>query len=192
MGTAGGPGPAPGRVTIVMGETRDAGELSVWLDEMRAALRGERPSEVPCGSCTACCTSSQFVHIGPDETEALAHIPAELRFPAPGMARGNFVLGYDRDGHCPMLVDGRCSVYEHRPRACRTYDCRVFAAAGLEPDQPAVAERSRQWRFSYPDPRDRAGHDAVRSFAEGYDRPGSTAIETAVRAVEGARTGPAV
>ena len=35
-------------------------------------------------------------------------------------------------GHCPMLVDGRCSIYEHRPRTCRTYDCRVFPAAGLE------------------------------------------------------------
>lgn len=161
----------------------DAGEFSVWLTGMRAALRGERASEVPCGSCTACCTSSQFVHIGPDETGALERIPAELRFPAPGLPDGNFVLGYDGAGHCPMLVEGRCSIYEQRPRACRTYDCRVFAAAGVEPDQPAVAERSRQWRFSYPDQADRDLHDAVRSHAAGYDRPGAGAVERAVRAV---------
>ena len=43
----------------------------------------------PCRAvtCTACCTSSQFVHIEPDETDTLAHIPAALRFPAPGTAR---------------------------------------------------------------------------------------------------------
>ena len=31
-----------------------------------------------------------------------------------------------------MLVDGRCSIYEHRPRTCRTYDCRIFTATGLD------------------------------------------------------------
>ena len=36
---------------------------------MRAALRGGGDAEVPCGSCTACCTSSQFVPIGADETD---------------------------------------------------------------------------------------------------------------------------
>ena len=28
-----------------------------------------------------------------------------------------------------MLVDDACSIYEHRPRACRTYDCRIFRRA---------------------------------------------------------------
>ncbi|MGI9120662.1 MAG: YkgJ family cysteine cluster protein, partial [Acidimicrobiales bacterium] len=111
-----------------------AGDFSSWMTEMQSALRGERPSDVPCGGCTACCTSSQFVHIGPDETDTLAHIPAELMFPAPRLPPGHRLLGYDEQGHCPMLVDNRCSIYEHRPRTCRTYDCRIFPAAGLEPD----------------------------------------------------------
>ena len=52
-----------------------------------------------------------------------------------------------------MLVDGGCSIYENRPRACRVYDCRVFAATGVTPsDKPAVAERVRQWRFSFEHP----------------------------------------
>ena len=38
-------------------------------------------SDVPCNGCTACCRSSQFVHVGPDEADTLAHIPAELLFP---------------------------------------------------------------------------------------------------------------
>ena len=54
---------------------------------MQAALRGERSADVPCGDCTRCCTSSQFIHIAPDEVETLAHIPVELLFPAPRLPR---------------------------------------------------------------------------------------------------------
>ena len=107
-----------------------AGKFSDWLDGMLAALRGESDADVPCNGCTACCTSSQFVHIMSDETDTLAHIPPELVFRAPGLPIGNVVLGHDENGHCPMLIDGACSIYEHRPRACRTYDCRIFAATG--------------------------------------------------------------
>ena len=92
-----------------------AGNFSSWLGEMQDALRGERESDVPCDGCTACCTSSQFVHIAPDETDTLAHIPPELLFPAPRMPPGHVLMGYDEHGHCPMLVDNRCSIYEHRP-----------------------------------------------------------------------------
>jgi Fe-S-cluster containining protein len=138
----------------VIGDRLPAGELSSWLVGMQAALRGERDADVPCGGCTACCRSSQFVHIEPDETDALAHIPAALRFPAPGRPKGHVVLGYDDHGRCPMLGDHGCTIYEHRPRACRTYDCRIFTATGIEPDatQPAVAERVRRWRFAVDTP----------------------------------------
>jgi Fe-S-cluster containining protein len=145
-----------------------AGGFSGWWVGMQRALRGEGGSDVPCGGCTACCTSSQFVHIGPDETDTLAHVPAELLFPAPRMPRGNVVLGYDEEGRCPMLVDGACSIYEHRPRTCRTYDCRVFPAAGVDLDdeeQPAIARRARRWRFDHPTEADRLEHDAVRAAA---------------------------
>ncbi len=126
-----------------------AGELSSWLAGMQAALRGEGESDVPCGRCTACCRSAQFVHIEPDETDTLAHVPAALRVPAPGRPHGHVVIGYDEHGRCPMLGEHGCTIYEHRPRTCRTYDCRVFAATGIAPDptQPAVAERVRRWRF---------------------------------------------
>jgi Fe-S-cluster containining protein len=163
-----------------------AGDFSTWLDGMQAALRGEHDADVPCGSCTACCTSSQFVHIEPDETDALAHIPAALLFPAPRLPKGHVLLGYDERGHCPMLVGGRCSIYQHRPRTCRTYDCRVFPAAGLDADQPAIAERVRRWRFAYPTALDRSRHDEVRRAARtqaAQDR-GAAAIKVAVRAIE--------
>jgi Fe-S-cluster containining protein len=145
-----------------------AGAFAPWLAAVGAAIRGEGDSEVPCGTCTACCTSSQFVHVGPDETETLAHIPPALLFAAPRMPDGHRLMGYDRDGRCPMLVDEKCSIYEHRPRTCRTYDCRVFPAAAIElnePEKAGIARQARRWRFSYPTARDRVEHDAVRAAA---------------------------
>lgn len=168
-----------------------AGPFSLWLGDMQTALRGERDADVPCAGCTACCTSSQFVHIGPDETDTLAHIPAELLFPAPRMPADHVLLGYDTRGHCPMLVDGRCSIYEHRPRTCRTYDCRVFAATGVEVEgetKEAVASRVRRWQFSYPSDADRDAHEAVKAAAVRLrsDTAGQalTATQLAVLAVE--------
>jgi hypothetical protein len=84
------------------------------------------------------------------------------------------LLGYDEQGHCPMLADGACSIYEHRPRTCRTYDCRVFPAAGVELDEAddagdadkvLIARRARRWRFSFPTPDDQTRHDAARAAA---------------------------
>jgi Fe-S-cluster containining protein len=151
-----------------------AGDFASWVVGMQGAIRGEHGSDVPCGGCTACCTSSQFIHIDPDEADTLSHIPAELLFPAPRLPRGHVLLGYDEQGHCPMLVDGACSIYEHRPRTCRTYDCRVFPAAGVEldeaddaddADQVLIARRARRWRFSFPTPDDQIRHDAARAAA---------------------------
>lgn len=134
---------------------------------MQTAFRGERASDVPCDGCTACCCSSQFVHVGPDETEALSRIPPELLFPAPRMPAGHVLLGYDEQGRCPMLTDDGCSIYEHRPRACRTYDCRIFPAAGVEldDDEGPIAQRAGCWRFHFPTVVDQAEHDAVRAAA---------------------------
>ena len=146
----------------------DAGEFSSWLGQMQEALKGGGVSDVPCNGCTACCTSSQFVHIDPDEVDTLDHIPSELLFPAPGLPAGHVLLGYDERGHCPMLGDDGCSIYAHRPRACRVYDCRVFAATGVEVEEPskeAVGRRARRWRFSYESPDAHRQHDAARAAA---------------------------
>ncbi len=164
-----------------------AGDFSTWLAGMESALRRERDSDVPCAGCTACCTSSQFVHIEPDERDTLAHIPAELLFPAPLRPRGHVVLGYDERGHCPMLVDGACSIYAHRPWTCRTYDCRIFAATGVELDDPAqgaIAERASRWRFGFPTPEDVAAHEALRHAAAAIESTNAT--QHAVLAIEAA------
>lgn len=153
---------------VPSGDALPAGRFTTWLGEIGPAVRGEGAADVPCGSCTACCEASYFIHVGPDEADALAHIPAALLFPAPGLPPGHLLMGYDERGRCPMLVDGRCSIYEHRPRTCRTYDCRVFAAADVVDDDPtkaAVARQARRWRFDEPHPADVAMHAAVRAAA---------------------------
>lgn len=175
--------------------TLPAGDFSSWLTEIQGAIRGERGSVVPCGTCTACCTSSQFVHIEPDETDTLAHIPAELLSAAPLRPEGHVVLGYDERGQCPMLVDGRCSIYEHRPRTCRAYDCRVFPASGLEPEEekPDIARQARRWRFTFPTAVDVTRHQAVLAAAASIGGRGdltpdvhapASATQRAVRAIE--------
>lgn len=156
------------------GEEKDraAGAFSSWLVGIQDATHGLRSSDVPCAGCTACCTSSQFIHIGPDETDTLARISADLLFDAPRLPRGHVLLGYDGRGHCPMLIDDRCTIYEHRPRTCRTYDCRIFAATGHDLDDPAkvqIARRARSWRFDYPTPADGVEHDAVRKAVSFLD-----------------------
>ena len=132
-------------------EELDAGGFSAWLTEIQGAIRGDNSSNVACGTCTACCTSSQFIHIGPEETDTLSHIPAAVVFPATRMPKGHMLMGYNQHGHCPMLIDNQCSIYQHRPRACRTYDCRVFPATGVpaDDDKPLIAAQAVRWRFSY-------------------------------------------
>ena len=149
-------------------EDLPAGSFSTWLRNMRDTLRSNTGSDVPCGDCTACCTSSQFIHIAPDEADVLAQIPKALLFPAPGLPEGNVLMGYNTHGHCPMLIDNKCSIYAHRPQTCRNYDCRVFPAAGITPDEAEkalVAKRVKRWKFNYESARDETLHAAVKSAA---------------------------
>lgn len=150
------------------GET--AGPFSSWAAVVvRAASAREAVDiDVPCGSCTACCRSSYFIHIRADETETLRAIPRPLLFPAPGMPPGDMVLGFDAEGRCPMLAENGCSIYGARPRTCRTYDCRVYAAAGLSPEAEGktdIAARVERWRFEASTMDDRVRLAAVRAAA---------------------------
>ncbi len=146
-----------------------AGDFATWLIEIREAIEGEGTTDVPCGTCVSCCSSSQFVHIAPDERDALAHIPKALLFPAPRLPRGHVLMGYDEHGRCPMLRAAGCSIYEHRPRTCRTYDCRVFPAAGVLPDEPdkaLIASQATRWQFTFHDAETVNAAAAARAAAE--------------------------
>lgn len=142
-----------------------AGGFAEWLGETLSARRNGEEVAVACGECRGCCTSGYFIHIAPDETEALAAIPKALLFPAPGLPKGHRVMGYDVRGHCPMFKANACSIYAARPRTCRQYDCRVFAATGLTEGEarPAIAAQAARWRFEVPGEADAALLQAARS-----------------------------
>jgi len=149
-------------------EPLPSGSFTLWLKEVQASLGAGGAVDVPCGNCTACCRSSQFVHIERKETETFSRIPKELLFPAPGQPEGNMLMGYDEHGCCPMLVDDKCSIYSHRPRTCRTYDCRVFSGAGIaeaKNEKPLIAHQAQRWVFDYPSRDDHARHAAVKAAA---------------------------
>jgi len=144
---------------------QSAGPFSLWLRRMRTALIQETGMDVPCATCNACCRAYYFIHIRSKEKDTIRHIPPKILFPAPRSARGDVLLGYNEHGRCPMLIDNSCTIYAHRPITCRTYDCRIFSAAGVSADgEPSMPSREiPRWRFSYPHPLDRQQHAAVKA-----------------------------
>ncbi|HUQ11510.1 MAG TPA: YkgJ family cysteine cluster protein [Steroidobacteraceae bacterium] len=145
-----------------------AGDFSDWLRAMRRALAGEGEMDVACGDCRGCCVSSYYVKVRDREADAIASIGASIgdRGLEPGPA-GSRLMGFHANGHCLMLRDGNCSIYQHRPETCRTYDCRVFTAAGMNagPDKPVINERVARWEFNFPTDGDREEQRAVAAAA---------------------------
>lgn len=145
-----------------------AGNFPDWLNRFKRSLKNGSGMNVNCDDCNACCRASQFIHIKPEETKSIARIDKKLLFPAPGLPKGNLVMGYNETGCCPMLKNGICSIYQDRPITCRTYDCRLFAAAGIwagGKEKYLVNRQVRRWRFSYKNTLDREKHLAVISAA---------------------------
>lgn len=142
-----------------------AGPFGDWLRRMRRSLQGDEGMDVPCGECVGCCVSGYSVQLRPEDARARAEIPAELLVSPPGFPAGHLTVPPKPDGLCPMLHGGRCTIYHVRPQTCLDYDCRIFAAAGIDAGKPVIDKRVREWRFSYPSERDRLEHEAVRAAA---------------------------
>lgn len=92
-------------------------------------------SDVPCGTCTRCCELLAPM-LTPDEISS-GRYPLSFTNPTPDQRRINpdsdiVVTLYRRPtGGCGMFIDGRCSIYDHRPQACRQFDCRKGHYPGL-------------------------------------------------------------
>lgn len=93
------------------------------LDVQFARVHEEVFEEVDCLSCANCCKTTSPMFFEKDIERLASHL---------GMKTGDFIKKYlflDTDGiyalrktPCPFLgADNYCSVYEHRPKACREY-----------------------------------------------------------------------
>ena len=75
------------------------------------------------------------------DSKRLAHLLTERSLD------GELVLQRRSNGACVRLGAQGCTVYEHRPSACRTFDCRVFAAMGLV-ERCGPNHRIPDWEFA--------------------------------------------
>ena len=90
---------------------------------MRETMAGGRPeSHVPCNGCRECCYHAG-VDVDPsiEPPEHLKHLEIWQD------ENGAHWLKKGADGACVHLGPDGCTVYEHRPAACRSYDCRLYA-----------------------------------------------------------------
>lgn len=148
-------------------ETVDAGSFGQWLVQAQAALRGHAGMQVPCGDCVGCCTSHYSILLRPEDA-ALDIVPAAVLSSVAGKPYPYAKMNPRADGSCPMFSGGLCSIYAQRPQTCLDYDCRVFAAAGLEAgeDKPVINRRIRAWKFNYESEAARAEHQAIQAAAQ--------------------------
>ena len=83
---------------------------------------GRGVAKVPCNGCRECC-----YHSGVDVHPELERPEDIARLDLVEHDDGSLWLRKGEDGACVHLGPEGCTVYEHRPHACRTYDCRLFA-----------------------------------------------------------------
>jgi hypothetical protein len=125
---------------------RMAPPVSEVLDkiaDVADALRaGDRHAavRVPCDGCTACCYAKRVV-VNPEEEP-----PENLAVLALAKDRYGTRLRRRKDGSCTHLGPAGCTVYEHRPRICRLYDCRTAAICGDRFQSRGKA--APLWRFA--------------------------------------------
>ena len=145
-----------------------AGDFGLWLAGVVRSFREDVGTEVPCGTCRGCCTSSYFIPVRPTDKKTLQVVPRHLLSSAPGLPVDHKIIGIGSGGECALFVSGNCSIYSARPRTCRDYDCRIFTAAGVKaggPDKRTIDRRVQNWQFSYACEQDVKIHQAIKTAA---------------------------
>jgi Fe-S-cluster containining protein len=150
---------------------------TVWRNFERAARTGGSV-EVPCGGCTACCTSPESApELSRREAARLEHTTD---------AKGRLRLKRKSDGSCVYLVDSKCSIHPNRPVVCQQFDCRVFLLLGCGTSDRMVQEALRQWESpSIKTAEDRATLTSLRLAVKGDSTmpPARNEIEALHRAM---------
>lgn len=123
-----------------------------WGGDPRAVLTGiaSGQSRVPCNGCKECCYHTR-VDVDPQEEppERLKHLSVERD------ENGYYWLQKRPDGSCAHLGENGCTVYDYRPSACRSYDCRLYAITGIL-DRYDGDHKQPVWLFEQTTPEGRA------------------------------------
>ena len=133
---------------------RDGGDFEAYIARMKHDVAtGDLPS-VPCNGCVECCYHKVEVH--PDrDAENLPYLLTE------SSPNGGLQLQHRPDGACIHLGDHGCTIYAHRPQACRKYDCRILAMFRI-PDNMPGGHQAPAWVFRTNSPRGRMLKQAYR------------------------------
>lgn len=91
---------------------------------LTAITTDEPISDVPCGSCHACCLLLS-PYLSPEEIASGKYPISIIQPEVPENGEGPTVVMFrNQSGGCSQFVDGKCGIYNDRPMACRQYDCR--------------------------------------------------------------------
>ncbi len=117
-------------------------QFETTIMEHRAGYQVEM--QVPCNGCTACCHHRRIdVDPARERPEDLAHLDL---IPDPDAhVAGGMMLRKRTDGACVHLGSDGCTVREHRPAACRLYDCRIAGVLGIVEPYGDHGHRSPLW-----------------------------------------------
>lgn len=114
-----------------------------WLMTFGLGLKDNTGGSVPCGDCDACCRAGYAIRTN----DGKLYLPR-------------------KDGTCPKLQCGLCSVYEDRPRTCKYYDCRTHFFSGIDSSKTSINTALKQWRVTTSTERDKAVIDVIKTVAE--------------------------
>jgi Fe-S-cluster containining protein len=159
-------------VTAVTGEQVEARHAGMTYSEASryATDRADKPNEVPCNGCRACCHGSRIeVDTSKEPPERLKHLDL---VPDP---HGDMRLRRrEEDGACVHLGERGCTIYEHRPEVCRSYDCRMWSRIGIRRtyDTPHGAVLEPAWLFDIETRNDEIEEIVAGMLAEGFQENG--------------------
>lgn len=100
---------------------------------VRAEMLGLRPvadmlmAPINCDGCTACCCVD-WVELHPEDESSQYQTT---------LVDGKSVLQHAEDGRCIYLKEG-CTIYDHRPLECRTFNCTTAVRLGIPVDRTIV------------------------------------------------------
>lgn len=80
--------------------------------------RKERPADVPCGACSACCRLD-VIELRPERGDVVARYRHHFE-------AGRPVLDRKPSGECTYLGREGCTIHGEAPDICRRFDCRVL------------------------------------------------------------------